>query len=221
MKEIIMKQTTYITGAILIAILLQGCGNNGENRNSTPSIDHEKSQNEHTGKESSEGHASNIPYLRTNHANYSQHGSSMTPSPTKDSNKMSIDWTIAATTQEGAEKLQEHLQFMENKLLADENPRAWDKLFLMEAYMKYNRYYTTSVERSGTNVVVSKQANTRCAYEVISAHSDAVSGDFFAQGDIDNDYSNIAENILASSACNAVRSSLESYIISRQKRKSH
>ena len=207
-----MKLVSYITSTLVAAVLLQGCGNSAENKNTTPRVDQERVNNG-----SNEGVESNIPYLRTNHANYSQHGSSMTPSPTKDANKMSIDWTISAATLEGAEKLQEHLQFMENKLLTDQNPRAFDKLFLMEAYMKYNRYYTTSVERSGTNVVVSKQANTRCAYEVISAHSDAVSGDFFAQGDIDNDYSMIAENILDSSACDSVRSALESYIIQRQK----
>ena len=212
-----MKLETYITSTLVAAVLLQGCGNSAENRNSTSTADQERRGNGSTNNGSKERLESNIPYLRTNHANYAQHGSNMTPSPTKDTNKMSIDWTIAATTQEGAEKLQEHLQFMENKLLADQTPRAFDKLFLMEAYMKYNRYYTTSVERSSTNVVVSKQANTRCAYEVISAHSDAVSGDFFAQGDIDNDYSTIAENILDSSACDSVRSALENYIIQRQK----
>lgn len=105
---------------------------------------------------------------------------------------------------------------MDGQLQAGENPRAFDKLFLMEAYMKFNKYYMTSVEKSGTNVVVSKNANTTCAYEVISAHSDAVSGDFFGKGDLNNDYSSIAEGILASSACDDVRTSVESYISSRQ-----
>ncbi len=162
------------------------------------------------------GSGSNIPYLRTNHANYSEHGSNSTPAPTKDANAKSINWTISATTVEGATKLAEHLAFMEAKLQADQNPRAFDKLFLMEAYMKFNNYYSTNVEQSSTNVIVSKNANTSCAYDVISAHSDAVSGDFFAQGDINNDYSAIAEGILASASCNAERASIEMYISQRQ-----
>lgn len=205
--------------SLITAALLVGCGgstdtttgmsNGGQGNGSSDTMGNQ-------GDGSEEGAGSNIPYLRTNHANYKEHGSNLTPAPVKDANAKSINWTIAATTEEGAIKLQEHLKFMENKLLADQNPRAWDKLFLMEAYMKYNRYYTTVVERSGTNVVVSKNANTACAYEVISAHSDAVSGDFFAQGDIMIDYSSTAESILASSACNAERSAVESYIVSRQ-----
>ena len=205
-----MRQQTFIKTlgfSLLTATLLVGCGGS---TNSTAN----NGGNQTDGSE--EGAGSNIPYLRENHANYKEHGSAQTPAPVKDANAKSINWTIAATTEEGAIKLQEHLSFMEAKLLNDENPRGWDKLFLMEAYMKFNRYYTTSVERSGTNVVVSKNANTACAYEVISAHSDAVSGDFFAKGDIMNDYSGTAENILASSACDDVRSSVETYISQRQ-----
>ena len=130
---------------------------------------------------------------------------------------MSIDWTIEANSNEAAAKLADHIRFMESKLLADQNPRAFDKLFLMEAYMKYNGYYTTSVEQSGKSVVVSKQAKNSCAYRVISAHSDAVSGDFFARGDITKDYSSIAEGILNSSDCSSLKSDIESYITQRQK----
>jgi len=211
-----MKQQTFIKTlgfSLFTAILLVGCG--GSSTDTTRG----NGNNQGAGNDgsSNEGGGSNIPYLRENHANYKEHGSAQTPAPVKDANVKSINWTIAATTEEGAIKLQEHLAFMEQKLLNDQNPRGWDKLFLMEAYMKFNRYYTTSVERSGTNVVVSKNANTACAYEVISAHSDAVSGDFFANGDIMNDYSGMAESILASSACDDVRSSLETYIASRQR----
>ena len=160
---------------------------------------------------------SNIPYLRANHANYSEHGSAQTPVSVKDANAKSINWTITAGTEVAAVKLQEHLKFMEERLQNDKNPRGWDKLFLMEAYMKYNKYYTTTVERSGTTIVVSKNASTACAYEVISAHADAVSGDFFARGNIMIDYSAKAESILSSSACNDVRTSVERYIVSRQR----
>jgi len=211
-----MKNETWIVTlgiSLLTATLLIGCGGS-----STDTV-RGNGQGQGSGMGNggdSEGEGSNIPYLRDNHANYNEHGSTQTPAPVKDANAKSINWTIAATTEEGAIKLQEHLAFMEERLLADQNPRGWDKLFLMEAYMKYNRYYTTSVERSGTNVVVSKNANTMCAYEVISTHSDAVSGDFFAQGEITIDYSSAAERILASSSCDAERSAIESYISSRQ-----
>ncbi len=216
-QERLMKREYKIVRAslwIFTALLFTACGDNtsssgmmqgGENNAGESAIEAEGAS------------GSNIPYLRTNHANYSEHGSTQTPAPTKDPVGKSIHWTIAATTEEGASKLAEHIEFMDTQLQADRNPRGWDKLFLMEAYMKFNKYYTTTVERSGTNVVVSKVANTVCAYEVISAHSDAVSGDFFGKGDITNDYSSIAESILASSACDDVRTSLESYISERQR----
>ena len=210
-----MRQKIFIKTlgfSLLTATLLVGCG--GSSTDTTRGNGNNQGAN--NGGSSDEEEGSNIPYLRENHANYKEHGSAQTPAPVKDAKAKSINWTIAATTEEGAIKLQEHLTFMEEKLLNDQNPRGWDKLFLMEAYMKFNRYYTTSVERSGTNVVVSKNANTTCAYEVISAHSDAVSGDFFAKGDIMNDYSSTAESILASSACTSERSTIESYISSRQ-----
>ena len=83
--------------------------------------------------------------------------------------------------------------------------------------MKYNQYYTTNIERSGTNVVVSSNTNATCAHEVITAHSDAVSGDFFGRGDLMVNYSSRAESILASLACNDVRASLETHITSHQR----
>jgi hypothetical protein len=214
-KEHLMKKWTLmrmVSSSLLVSTLIVGCGGSSSNES--------KGQgNESSSMGGDMGEGSNIPYLKKNHANYAEHGSQETPVPTKDANAKSIDWTISANTEEGAVKLQEHLAFMEKRLLNDKNPRGWDKLFLMEAYMKYNKYYTTSVERSDTNVVVSKNANTSCAYKVISAHSDAVSGDFFAQGNIQNDYSSIAEGILVSSACDDVRISVETYINQRQKSK--
>jgi major membrane immunogen (membrane-anchored lipoprotein) len=211
-KETLIKTLSI---SLLTATLLVGCGGSSstnDNASSGSGMENNENNDDTGGK----GSGSNISYLRDNHANYKEHGSNLTPAPVKDANAKSINWTIAATTEESAIKLQDHLAFMEERLLNNQNPRAWDKLFLMEAYMKYNRYYTTSVERSGTNVVVSKNANTSCAYEVISAHSDAVSGDFFSKGDITIDYSSTAESILASSACDAQRTSIESYISSRK-----
>jgi len=209
MKKFNMVLTLGIS--LITASILVGCGggtSTGGNGNGAGGMGN--------GGTDSGADGSNIPYLRDNHANYTEHGSTQTPAPVKDANARSINWTIAATTEEGAVKLQEHLAFMEEQLKTDQNPRPWDKLFLMEAYMKFNGYYTTSVEKSGTNIVVSKNANTACAYEVISAHSDAVSGDFFARGDLQVDNSPTAESILASSACDDVRTSLETYISQRQ-----
>ncbi len=160
---------------------------------------------------------SNIPYLKANHMNYSQHGTTtLLPTPIKDANQRTINWTITAKSEENAIKLTEHLEFMINKLKEGGNPRAWDKLFLMEAYMKFNHYYTTDVERTNRDIVISKKATTDCAYEVISAHSDAVSGDFFANGDTSVDNSKTAETILASPTCDDERASITAYILERQ-----
>jgi hypothetical protein len=135
-----------------------------------------------------------------------------TPAPTKDANAKSIDWIVTASSEEGAEKLSEHIRYMIAELKAGNNPRAFDTLFLMEAYMKFNGFYTTEVEKDGLNVIISKNASTDCAYKVISAHSDAVSGDFFGKGDINNNYSSIADAILASTACDTERTAIEAYL---------
>jgi len=197
------------TVSTLLAFILVGCGNSSSQKET------KKLQMTEEINNNDEDSESYTPYLKEHHANYSQDGNSMTPSPTKDVNAKSIDWTIRASSNEGAENLVKHLHFMINKLENNGNPRPFDKLFLMEAYMKYNHYYITTVEQSATSVVVSKQAITDCAYKVIAAHSDVVSGDFFAQGDIKNDYSLKAETILVSSACDDVRTSVEAYISQR------
>jgi len=208
------EKKTFLTLLIVMGLLVPGCGdsNKSEKRqqegdtltNNRPLVD----DNEQVG--------SNISYLRASHARYHEYGAAQAPMPIKDPNSKSISWTIESESEEGAIKLQDHIIFMESRLKNNQNPRGWDKLFLMEAYMKYNGYYTTSVERNDRSVVVSKNANTVCAYEVISAHSDAVSGDFFARGDIMRDYSTRAEAILASGACSDVRGDLERYIDERQ-----
>ncbi len=78
--------------------------------------------------------------------------------------------------------------------------------------MKINHKYTTNIKNIDKKVLINKVATTLCAYEVISAHSNAVSGDFFGQGVINNDYFSIAEEILASSSCDDERSSIELHI---------
>lgn len=164
-----------------------------------------------------EGEGSNIPYLRAHHNEYGKEDGTKPPVPIKDPARRSIDWIIVADNEQDAEKLAEHIEFMISRLESGANPRAFDKLFLMEAYMKYNRFYTTTVERSGNRVIVAKNAQTACAYDVIAAHSDAVSNDFFGQGNITKDYSSVAENILASPDCDAERDAVTAYISQRQR----
>jgi len=197
------KSLKVLLATSIVAFVFAGCGGGGTSAGAN-------------GSSGNEGSESNIPYLRQNHSSYSQSGSKMTPAPTKDASKLSLDWTIEANSEDGAKKLSDHINYMVNKLKNGETPRAWDKLFLMEAYMKQNHYYTTSVERDGKLVVISKVAKNRCAYDVISAHSDAVSGDFFGQGIINKDYSSIAEGILNSSECSSSKTSIESFISSHK-----
>ena len=209
-----MTLSTTLKAAALSAlagIIMTGCGNGSDSAAGAGNGQQQQ------GSDQGEGSGSNISYLRTNHANYAEHGSTATPAPVKDAATLSLNWTIDGKTETDAQMLADHIAFMDEKLKEGENPRAFDKLFLMEAYMKYNKYYTTSVERAGTTVVVSKNATNACAYNVIAAHSDAVSGDFFARGDITKDYSATAEAILADAACDAMRSDIENYIAQRQR----
>ncbi|MCB4781367.1 MAG: hypothetical protein LGB70_00725, partial [Sulfurovum sp.] len=132
--------------------------------------------------------------------------------PTKNAAKKSIEWTIAAKTEYDAAQLAGHVRFMDQKLQEGVSPRAWDKLFLMETYMKVRQFYTTNIKQGGTTVIISKKASNNCAYNVIAASSDVISGHFFGKGDITQNYSSIAEEILKSSACSALRSDIEMYI---------
>ena len=210
-----MTLSTTLKAAALSAlagIIMTGCGNGSDTATEEPGYGQQQQD-----PDQGEGSGSNIGYLVSNHANYSENGSTATPAPVKNASTLSLTWTIDGKTETDAQMLAEHITFMDEKLKEGENPRAFDKLFLMEAYMKYNKYYTTSVERAGTTVVVSKNATNACAYNVIAAHSDAVSGDFFARGDITNDYSATAEAILADAACDAMRSDIETYIAQRQR----
>ena len=165
---------------------------------------------------------SNIQYLKSNHTSYTQSNNQKTPAPVKDDSALTISWIVSAKTEANAAKLFDHIKFMGDKLQQGEKPRAWDKLFLLEAYMKTSHRYTTELSREGTtNVLITKTATDRCAYQVISAHSDAVSGDFFARGVINVDYSPIAENIINSNERASSKTELEEYVRANQKAKGH
>jgi len=161
---------------------------------------------------------SNIMYLKENHTQYSGEDSK-TPTPNKNKSTKTIKWSINAKSKENASKLSQHISFMLRKLREGKTPRKWDKLFIMESYMKINLKYTTAIKQIDTKIEITKIATTSCAFEVISAHSDAVSGDFFKKGEISNDYSSIAEDILASSSCDKERESIKAYILENIKSK--
>ena len=190
------------------SLLLSGCGGSGGSN-----VDNTKGE---------EQEASNIPYLKSNHTNYTQLNNSKTLAPQKNNTALTIQWVISSKTETDAIKLYDHINFMVMKLKEGENPRGWDKLFLLEAYMKTAYRYSTSLSIEGTtNVLVTKTATDRCAYEVISAHSDVVKGDFFGKGVINIDYSSIAEDIINSSYCSSSKTDLEAYVKTRQETKKH
>lgn len=201
-----MKHIISLT-VISMTALLYGCG--GDSKKNTES-------------EEGNGSAANISYLKTNHSNYTQYAGEGSPTPIKKMDALSLQWSIVAKTETDAIKLYDHINFMVSELKAGENPRAWDKLFLLEAYMKTSHRYTTVINKEEANkLLIIKTATDRCAYDVISAHSDAVSGDFFGQGIINKDYSSIAENIINSAACSISKVNLVSYIRKNQKPKDH
>jgi len=180
--------------------LLAGCGGGGSNDTNSSESQNENEQ-------------SNISYLKTYHTNYSDINGAQIPLPTKNMDALSIQWYISANTTEDAIKLHDHISFMNQKLIDGENPRGWDKLFLLEAYMKTAHRYSTFVSiENDTNVLVTKAATDLCAYDIIAAHSDVVSHDFFGQGITNMDYSATAESIMNSRNCSLSKSEMESYI---------
>ncbi len=196
---------------VAILVFASGCGGSGSSDfGVVPSTSGGSNEPTPTA-----GNESNIPYLKSNHNNYSSQTSENNPAPVKDMDALSISWAIKAKTETDAEKLYDHINFMINELKNGKNPRAWDKLFLLEAFMKTAHRYTTVVDRNNTNIRITKTATDRCAYKVISAHSDAVSGDFFGQGIINKDYSAIAEEIIGSNDCSTSKTALEKYIVER------
>ena len=198
-----MKNIWILATATFIILGCGGSSTTSQNSDNTP-IDN--------------GAQANIPYLRQNHTNYSQDGANgITPAPLKNADTLSLSWTIQADTQEDARILADHIRFMKSKLENGDTPRAWDQLFVLESFMKVNHYYTTEVEQNGNIVVVTKEAKNACAYAVISAHADAVSGDFFARGDTMQDHSNIAQSILNQPECDSLRQAMQRYLDSNTK----
>jgi hypothetical protein len=156
-----------------------------------------------------------ISYLATNYAAYTETGTCNAPKASFDDTNMSVRWAITTQTTEQANNLKSHIEFMEQAILSGQNPRAWDKLFLMDAYMDQAHTYTTTVAVNGNTVEIDKIANNACAYELIKTHAQGVGGWFF-HGDIKVSFSNLADQIIALPACDAERDGLNAYIAANQ-----
>jgi hypothetical protein len=156
-----------------------------------------------------------IDYLAANYASYTTAGTSNSPVASFDDANMSVRWAIATQTTEQANNLKSHVIYMEQAILNGQNPRAWDKLFLMDAYMDQTHTYTTTITVNGTEVIIDKVAKNACAYALIKTHAQGVGGWFF-HGDIQVSFSNLADQIIALPACDAERAGLNAYIAANQ-----
>ncbi|UOG93167.1 MAG: hypothetical protein L3K52_05395 [Candidatus Thiothrix sulfatifontis] len=187
-------------------LALAGCGGgSGSGSNSTA-----------TGGDGGAPTESYIDYLASNHAAYTNTGTTENPSARFQDTSYSLSWLIATQTAEQAENLKKHIEFMGTAMTNGGNPREWDKLFLADAYMKTEHRYETRVSVSGYNVLVEKFATDACAYQLLKAHATGVSGKFF-EGNIKVDFSPLAEAVIASEACAIDRSAIETYIAARLK----
>lgn len=203
----IPSRLSLVTAVFSATLLLTGCGG-GSSTAAAPgaaaAVPAAKAPTE-----------SYISYLAANYASYTTAGTSDSPVATFDDTNMSVRWAIATQTTEQADNLKSHILYMEQAILNGQNPRAWDKLFLMDAYMDQGHTYTTTVTVNGTEVVIDKVANNACAYELIKTHAQGVGGWFF-HGDIKVSFSNLADQIIALPACDAERAGLTAYITAKQ-----
>ena len=154
-----------------------------------------------------------IPYVKENHAEYFQPGSSTPPAPEFDEENYKVTWFIQSNTEEQAINMKRHIDFMASKTHAGKTPRPWDKLFLMEGYFAQNHNYEVNVTINGNNIVeVHKDSDNACSFAATKAHASAVSGDFFATGDTSTDYSFVAEDLLTQEICDDYRDAIETFI---------
>ena len=158
---------------------------------------------------SSEGGA-NIKYLRENHDHYSHHGNIESYPVELHINGDQVYWDIEADTEQDAEILAGHIEFMGNVHDNGNIPRSWDKLFVLEAFLHDQIH--TEVEQEDTRITVYKTGDTECAYELVKVHASAVSNEFFATGDISADHSYAADQILALDICSDQREDAEAFI---------
>jgi len=182
----------------------------------------ESVENWQNGYRSESGNVENqdgsyIPYVTENHAEYYHPESSEHPAPIFDEENYKVTWFIQANTDEQATNMKRHIDFMASKTHQGATPRAWDKLFLMEAYFASNHNYEVNVTINDERIVeVHKDSDNACSFEATKAHANAVSNDFFGLGDTSTDYSFAAEEILATEACDPYRAEIEAFIENNQ-----
>ena len=170
------------------------------------------------GYRSEEGNIENqggalISYVTENHAEYSQPGTMDYPAPVFDDENYKVTWFIQSNTEEQAINMKRHIDFMASKTHKGETPRAWDKLFLMEAFFAQHHNYQVTVTINNSNIVeVHKDSDNACSFEATKAHANAVSGDFFARGDTHANYSYAAEDLLTQEICADYRDDIEAFI---------
>ncbi|MEA1990371.1 MAG: hypothetical protein U9N57_14340 [Pseudomonadota bacterium] len=170
------------------------------------------------GYRSEEGNIENqggalISYVTENHAEYFQPGTTNYPAPEFDEENYKVTWFIQSHTEEQAINMKRHIDFMASKTHKGETPRAWDKLFLMEAFFAQHHNYEVTVTINDSNTVeVHKDSDNACSFEATKAHANAVSGDFFARGDTHADYSYAAEDLLTQEICETYRDDIEAFI---------
>ena len=170
------------------------------------------------GYRSEEGNIENqggsmISYVTENHAEYFQPGTANYPAPVFDEENYKVTWFIQSNTEEQAINMKRHIDFMASRTHKGKTPRAWDKLFLMEAYFAQHHNYEVTVTINDNNIVeVHKDSDNACSFEATKAHANAVSGDFFATGNTHTDYSYAAEDLLTQEICTEYRDDIEEFI---------
>lgn len=152
-----------------------------------------------------------IPYLRSNHDHYSDYANASSHPLQIVINGDQVYWDIEAESETDASYLAKHIEFMVSALDKDKIPRAWDKLFVLEAF--FNEQVTIEIIVDGLRVSIYKTATNSCAFELVKAHASAVSIEFFAQGDVSVDHSSAADDILAMEACSEQRNAAEAFVL--------
>ena len=152
----------------------------------------------------------NIKYLRENHDHYSHYSDTSSYPGELHINGDQVYWDIQANTEQDATILAGHIEFMGNALEEGNIPRAWDKLFVLEAFL--HEQIHTEVEQEDTRVTIYKTGDNACAYELVKVHASAVSNEFFATGNISADHSSAADDILAMDICADQRDEAEAFI---------
>ena len=187
-----------------------GAGNGSEPA-VTPDTTAETTESTETSEvEAESSGGANIKYLRENHDHYSHYSDTSSYPVELHINGDQVYWDIQANTEQDATILAGHIEFMGNALEEGNIPRAWDKLFVLEAFL--HEQIHTEVEQEDTRVTIYKTGDNACAYELVKVHASAVSNEFFATGDISADHSSTADDILAMDICADQRDEAEAFI---------